>query len=127
MTGPAGQLVITLQGSVWTTSVVTPSVKLNGVLINAQYGDNVYTVPAGQHRIEIHQQWIRQYGQADIVATVPENGSAQVFYATPWHQFTTGSIGYERQSKKGVGFLIGLIAFLVLVVLSPVLIAIALL
>ena len=46
-----------------------------------------------------------------------------VFYAVPWHQFSTGSIGYQKQQRKGLAPLVG--GFVALVAVIAVLIALA--
>lgn len=61
---------------------------------------------------------MRQYGQAGMDLDIREGQSVPGFYAVPWHQFTTGSIGHEPQSRNGLGVFIALmatIAFLVLI------------
>lgn len=110
-----------------SSSMVTPTVILDGSQVVAQYGDNVYAIPAGPHQVDIYSQWLRRYGQASIVADVPVNGWTRVFYALPWHQFTSGSLGYEKQPRKGVGFLVGLLVFiLVFLVVLPLLVIVLL-
>ncbi|GEP35757.1 hypothetical protein NSZ01_35250 [Nocardioides szechwanensis] len=64
----AGWLQLTLQGSVLTSSVVPPTVRLNGHQVPTSYGLNTIPLPAGRWHVDVHCQWLRQCGQALIVA-----------------------------------------------------------
>ncbi len=110
-----GLLKVNLQGSVMTSSMIVPKVLLNGYLVSAQYGQNIYQVPAGQQHLEFYAQWMRQYGQAQIDVSVPLGGVAEVFYAAPLHQFATGNVGYVKQSPKGVLFMVAVLAVVMVV------------
>ena len=117
-----GWLRLTLQGSVLTSSMITPTVLVNGWRVPASYGENVVPVHAGPNRVEVHCQWLMRYGQAGLDTQVPAGGQVSLWYAAPMHQFARGAIGYEKQRRPGlVGFwlLIGVVALLasVLVVL----------
>ena len=112
---PAGWIQLTLQGNVMTSSVVPPTVRLNGYPVATSYGVNALAVPAGRWRVEVHCQWLRQFGQAALDVDVAPGQQVPVFYAAPMHQFTTGSIGFEQQRRKGVWFFVALMAFIGLV------------
>lgn len=107
-----GQIVLMLQGSVMTSNMIAPKVFLNGYEMPSHYGENHYPMPAGPVRIDIYCQWWRKYGRAQLDTGVQPGGVTPVYYAAPLHMFTSGSIGYEKQPRKG---LVGLIALLVLV------------
>lgn len=111
---PPGEVHVHIQGSVFTSSIITPTLLLNGYQVASRYGDNGFQVPAGTHRVELFAQWMRRYGQALLDVQVPPGGRVDVFYAAPWHQFTTGSIGFQKQSRKGTWLIVALAAFLLL-------------
>jgi len=110
-----GWLDLTIQGSAFTTSMITPAVSINGYRVPSRYGQNVIPLYAGPTRIEVHCQWLRQYGQATLDTVVPAGGTVQVFYASPWHQFSRGRIGYDKQSRPGFGLFVAIIAVVVVV------------
>ncbi|GAA1745434.1 hypothetical protein GCM10009710_26820 [Aeromicrobium alkaliterrae] len=109
-----GTVHLTVQGSVMTSNVITPSASINGYPVKVRYGANPIPVPAGPVRIELSNSWLRTYGQASIQFTLQPGQDVPVFYAAPWHQFTTGSIGYEKVKRKGglafAGLLVGIVA-----------------
>jgi len=113
-----GLLRINLQGSVMTSSWIAPTLLINNQVVKASYGPNDYILPAGPYRISAYAQWMRQYGQAALDVAVYPGQTVEVFYAAPLHQFTTGSIGFSKQSRKGLGFFMGLIGALVAFVVA---------
>lgn len=113
--GPTGTLVLNLQGSNLTSSMITPTVRVNGHQVRAQYGPNPYVLPPGPAHLDVHCRWLVQFGQAGIDAVVHPGRSVEVFYAAPWHQFSKGSIGFEEQSREGLGLFVGLLVVLSLV------------
>ena len=115
--------MLTLQGNAMTSNMITPTVLLNGHPMPTRYGENVYPVPPGRWRVEVYAQWLRRYGQAALDVDVPEGQSVRVFYAAPLHQFTTGSIGYEKQPRKGKALGIGLLVLVLVLVLLLVIAA----
>lgn len=112
-----GHLRIYLQGSFLTSSMITPTLTLNNQQVRASYGPNDYHVPAGQYHVGASAQWMRQYGQAALDVVVPPNQTVEVYYAAPMHQFTTGSMGFSKQRRKGAVFMAVLIAVLVAIVI----------
>ena len=106
--------MLTLQGNVMTSNMITPTVLLNGHLMTSRYGENVYPVPPGRWRIEVYAQWLRRYGQAAMDVDVAEGQTVRVYYAAPLHQFTTGSIGLEKQPRKGKVLGIGVLVLVLL-------------
>src|SRR4051812_1853891 len=88
-----GWLRLTLQGSATTSSMITPSVTINGWRVPVQYGENVIPVHAGPNRIDVSCQWLLRYGEATLETQVPPGGQVTAFYAAPWHQFSRGAIG----------------------------------
>ena len=109
MQPPAGHgaLMLTMQGNVMTTGL-TPTVRIDGYPVPAAFGPNLYPLRPGRHRVDVHTQWMRQYGQAGMEIDIREGQSVPAFYAVPWHQFTTGSMGHEKQSRKGLGVMLAI-------------------
>jgi hypothetical protein len=100
--------------------MITPAVTVNGYRVVAHYGDNIVPVWAGPNRVEVSCQWLLKFGRAALDVQVPPGAQVPVFYAAPWHQFSKGAIGYERQRRPGVlGFAL-ILAVIVLVVLAVV-------
>ena len=121
MQQPMGTLDLTVQGNMLTASPITPSVTLNGQPVSVGYGQNLIPVYAGPLRVEVSCQWLRRYGQAALDVQVPPGGVVPVSYAAPMHQFTTGSIGPGKQTRKGRGFMVVLLlVVLALVVLLSI-------
>lgn|GEM_PF-715254 len=114
---PMGTVALTVQGSVMTSSMLTPSATINGHHVATRYGRQDIPVPAGPIHLEMSAQWMRTYGQAALDFTIAPGQTVPVFYAAPLHQFTTGSIGYEKQKRKGLGFVLGLSGVVVLMIL----------
>lgn len=117
-----GQLRLTLQGNPLTTSMITPSVRINGWPVPARYGLNPLPVYAGPNRIEVSAQWLTTYGRATLEVQVPAGQAVDVFYALPWHTFTHGAIGYEKQRRPGLGGILAIAGILVALALVVVLI-----
>ena len=117
MQPPAGHgaLMLTLQGNAFTTGL-TPTVKIDGHPVPAAFGANFYPLRPGQHRVDVHAQWMRQYGQAAMGLDIREGQTIPGSYAVPWHQFTTGSIGHDKQSRKGLGVMIAIVAIVILII-----------
>ena len=96
-----GWLRLTLQGSAMTSSMITPAVTVNGWRVPSHYGENVIPVHAGPNRIDVSCQWLKKFGEATLETQVPAGGQVAAFYAAPWHQFSRGAIGYEKQKRPG--------------------------
>lgn len=113
---PTGWVVLTLQGSVLTSNMIPPTVTMNGHAVPASYGENVVPVHPGRIRVEASCQWLRRYGQAALDIDVAPGQTVPVFYASPYHQFTTGRMGHVPQQRPGVGGLVVLVAALLVIV-----------
>jgi hypothetical protein len=112
-----GWLRLTLQGSALTSSMITPAVTVNGWRVPSHYGENVIPVYAGPNRIDVSCQWLMKFGEATLETQVPAGGQVSAFYAAPWHQFSRGAIGYEKQKRPGmVGFTVMMAAIALVVV-----------
>lgn len=114
--------MLTLQGNALTTGL-KPTVRIDGYPVPAAFGANFYPLRPGQHRVDVHAQWMRQYGQAAMGLDIREGQTIPGFYAVPWHQFTTGSIGYQKQSRKGLGVMLAIIGIPTVIILAMCLLA----
>lgn len=122
---PACHLRIHLQGSIMTSSMITPTLSINNQVVNAAYGPNDYQMPPGQYHVSAYAQWMRKYGQAALDVVLQPGQTVEVFYAAPVHQFTTGSMGFTKQRRKGGWIMVGLIAVLVLLLVVPLALSLA--
>ena len=109
-----GAILLTMQGNALTSTPNSPTVRLDGYPVPGTYGTTFYPLVPGRHRIDLHMQWMRQFGQAGLEVEVVPGQTVPVFYGPPWHQFTTGSIGHEQQPRKGLGVMVAIIATVVL-------------
>jgi hypothetical protein len=112
---PQGTIRLTIQGNEWTAGMLTPSVVVSGHRVNSRFGTMDVPVWAGPNRVEIHTTWVKDYGHASLDVLVRPGEVVPVFYAVPHHQFSAGSIGHERQQRKGLG---GIVALLTVVALG---------
>ena len=64
---------------------------------------------AGPNRVDVHASWMRDYGQASLDVVVHPGEVVPVFYAVPWHQFSRGSIGHEKQARNGLGAMLAVV------------------
>ena len=111
---PTGTIRLTIQGSVMTSNMLTPTCRINGHTVPTRYGTQDLTVWAGRNHLDLEAQWMRTYGQAAIDVDVAPGQVVDVYYAAPLHQFTTGNIGLTKQKRPGMGCLIGIVAVVAL-------------
>lgn len=112
-----GAVLLTMQGNMFSSTPNSPTVQIDGYPVPGTYGTTFYPLVPGRHLLHLHGQWMRQFGQADLQVDIVPGQTVPVFYAPPWHQFTSGSIGHEKQSRKGLGAMIAIVAVTALVVL----------
>ena len=112
--GPFGYLRFHLQGSIWTSGMILPTVTINGYRVPVKYGENIIPVYPGRCVVEASAQWMRRYGQAGYAVGVAPGQVADVWYAAPFTQFNTGSMGATKQSPKGRWALAGMLAVVLL-------------
>ena len=122
---PNATLKFTVQGNVMTSNLVAPTLTIDGYPAPAAGGGGSTLIPimAGPHRLQVHSQWLRQYGQATLDVVIQPGTQLEVFYAPPLHQFTTGEMGLVPQPRKGAGCLVGVFGGLLAVVVLVMLVA----
>lgn len=113
-----GAILLTMQGNALTATPNSPTVRLDGHPVPSTYGTTLYPLRPGRHRVDVHMQWMRQFGQAGLEVDVGEGQTVPVYYAPPWHQFRTGEIGHEEQPRRGLGTMIAIVAVTTLVVIA---------
>lgn len=121
---PPSSVLLTLQGSAMTSNMITPTVLFNGYRVPVRYGPQAIPVHPGPLQIDVHAQWLRRYGQATLRVDVPPGQQVPVFYAAPWHQFTSGSIGHQKQRRKGGALGLGILGAVLAIALLFVIVAI---
>lgn len=119
-----GLVRVNIQGSVMTSSMIVPSLMIDGRLLTSKYGINAFQVPGGVHRVEAYAQWMRRYGQAALEVNVAPGTAVDVFYAAPLHQFTTGNMGLTKQPRKGVFAMILLLALIFVPLIAAMVLAV---
>lgn len=122
---PDATLKFTVQGNALTSNLIAPTFTIDGYPAPSPSGGGSTFIPirSGPHHLEVHSQWMRRYGQAALDVTIPPYAETEVFYAPPWHQFTTGAMGLVPQQRQGVGCLVVMLAVIVAVPLLIILIA----
>jgi hypothetical protein len=125
---PDATLKFTVQGNVMTSNLVPPTLSIDGYPAPASAGGGSTLIPimSGPHRLKVHSQWLRRYGQASLDVVIHPRTQLEVFYAPPFHQFTIGALGLAPQQRRGLGCLIGLVVAIVAVPLLIVLLAVLL-
>jgi hypothetical protein len=111
---PLGTIRLTIQGSVMTSNLLTPTLRINGHPVPTRYGTQDIPVYPGPNHLDMEAQWMRTYGQAAIDTTVAPGQVVEVWYASPLHQFARGNIGFTKQQRPGMGCMLVLLGFLAL-------------
>ena len=95
-----------------TSSFVPPTLLINNQVVRSSYGPNDYVLPAGQYHVSAYGQWMRRYGEAALDLVLNPGQAVEVFYAAPYNQFMSGSMGFTKQPRKGLAVLLIPLAFL---------------
>ena len=106
---PTGTLRLTLQGSALSVGP-TPTVRVGGHPVATRFGTQDVTVWAGRNRVQVASQWMWAYGHATLDVDVAPGQVVPVYYATPWNTADVGSIGVERQRRRGLGRMVAVLA-----------------
>lgn len=115
-----GELVLTIEGSPVTGSVVAPKVRIGSGEHDTDYGPNRYRVPAGTHRVEIFASWLSATAQASTTIEVPADGAVELFYSAPTFPGGPTRLGPTAHSRRGAKAL-SVVMVLVLAVMAFVL------
>jgi len=89
-----------------TSSFVPPTLLINNQVVRSSYGPNDYVLPAGQYHVSAYAQWMWRYGDAALDLVLQPGHAVEVFYASPYNQFTSGSMGFTKQPRKGLALLL---------------------
>lgn len=101
-TGATGTMAVMIQGNVMSSNMITPSIRIDGLLMPSQYGMNVFQVPAGRRTVTMSSQWMREFGRGQLSVDVPAGMQAPlIYYRSPMIQFIDGNIGFEPQKAGG--------------------------
>jgi hypothetical protein len=117
---PEGAIVLTVQGSPMTSSMLTPKVSIDGYPVPASYGVNRLPLPAGRHTVSAYATWLVKYGQASYDVNVQPGESVSVFYAAPMMQFMKGAMGPTKQKRRGMWVFLVLILIVIAIVVLVV-------
>lgn len=117
---PPAFVDLTVQGSPFSSSIIPPTITINGWRVQPAYGRRVLPVAPGHVRVDAEAQWWRTYGEATLTFTAAPGQTVPVFYAAPMTVFTGGSLGHVPQRRRGA-----LGAWLTLAGLVAVLVALA--
>jgi len=107
-----GHLRVNIQGSAMTSSFVPPTLLINNQVVRSSYGPNDYVLPAGQYHVSAYAQLMLRYGDAALDLVLNPGQAIEVFYGAPFNQFTSGSMGFTKQRRKGFALLLALLAIL---------------
>lgn len=70
------------------------------------WGNNYIDLPAGQHQISVHVNYLWRFGDASAVVPVTAGRPVDVFYRAPATAFGYGAIGPVPQATPNVGLAI---------------------
>lgn len=105
---PDATLRFTVQGNVMTSNMVPPMLTIDGHKAPSRMSGSVdIPIESGWHHLEASSQWLRRYGQAAFDVDIAPGQVVEVFYAPPFHQFTSGEMGLTPQKRKGAGLMWG--------------------
>ncbi len=103
---PGGQAAVELTARYPTLGFVyalfSPKVTVNGYRMPAAWGRNLYTVPPGQHRIDVHVNYFGfPVGKASTAVPAWPGPPVQLEYRVPWITFIGGALGPPPQQHPG--------------------------
>lgn len=119
-----GYLRLHLQGN-RLLSMITPTVRIDGYPMQASYGENTVPVVPGRHQLDVHAQWMWQYGKAQQQFDVVAGQATELWYAAPLVTFMAGNLGPTKQKMPGALALLTVLGVVLLVVVLIVVLAVA--
>jgi hypothetical protein len=122
---PTGQLVLNLESTWGSRSMITPQLRINGQAAPVRWGLNEIPVFPGRLDVEITCTYLWEYGRARDTVPVNPDSRVEVYYAAPYFTFLSGRIGPVPQLHRGKLALWLLLIGLAIVVLLVIIGAIA--
>ncbi|MFD6444593.1 hypothetical protein ACFWEJ_05815 [Promicromonospora sp. NPDC060204] len=119
---PDAVLSFTVQGNFLTTNMVPPRLTIDGWPAPLPVtGTRKIPIWSGRHHLQVHSQWLRQYGHAALDIDVAPGQTLDVFYAPPHQNFyDQGAIGHGPQVRRGRGVMIATWTMISLLLLAVV-------
>lgn len=79
-----------------------PKVLLDGQLVPGAWGHNAYTVPPGQHHLDVYVPSTGpQMGRTSLVVEARPGRPTQLEYRAPWYGYMAGALGPPPQKAPG--------------------------
>ena len=103
--GATGELILTIEGSPVTGSVVAPKVRVGLAEHDTHYGANHFQVPVGRHQVEVFASWMSRAAEARTQVEVPPGGSVQLYYSAPTFPGGPSRLGPEPHRRRGAKLL----------------------
>lgn len=85
----------------WTLRLSGPSVNVDNVEVGRDWGDTVYDVPAGLHRIYVYTRYMGQMGKANLDVQLAPGQVLQAWYDAPVSVFSSGVLTLSPPIGKG--------------------------
>jgi hypothetical protein len=92
---------------------------VDGEPVTVAYGDNVLTLGAGRHHVEVYQVSAAEHALAATEVDVPAGDEVRLWYAAPYHWLSPGRLGTSPQKPSDTWFIVLVFATLVVGILYP--------
>lgn len=89
------------QGTWATTSLVKPTVLLDGRPVPTVIGATVLPVAPGVHRVDVRENDFGAQAPVAAMVTVAQGRMVDVYYAPPMTRFDSGRLGAVPQERAG--------------------------
>ncbi|GGA76055.1 hypothetical protein GCM10011490_28570 [Pseudoclavibacter endophyticus] len=105
-----GYVQFTVQGNIWTSTMIPPTVTLNGYQVSiVNHGTALIPVQPGTYVIEAQIRYLWNFGHAALQVQVHPGQTVPVFYGPPWITWSPGALGVVPQKRHGLGWYIGIL------------------